>query len=468
MPPDAPAQPARSPWLVFSAVAVGNFMSTLDGSIVNVALPTLGRELVVPIARLQWMVSAYLLVISATLLTAGRLGDLLGHRRVFVGGLSVFTLGSALCGLSSSLGALVASRCLQALGATAMMAIGPAILTAVFPPGMRGRALGAIGSVVALGLTAGPPIGGAIVQALSWRWIFFVNLPVGAAGVAWALRVLPRGRAAARAGLDLPGLALFAAALGLVLLALDAFPRGGGALPLAAAGAGAAALFVVRERRAAVPVLDAVLLRSRAFSAGLAAGLLSYAAMFSQTFLTPFYLARVKGLPPGGLGLMLAAVPVALSVASPAAGWVNDRVGPRGVSLVGLATLAGGLLALSACGAEDGLPSVAARLALCGAGMGLFQAPNNAAVMGAVPRERLGSGGGLLATARNVGMAAGVAISGALFASRAGGAADVPAFLSGWALALRAGAALAIAAGLVSLVRSAPAGRGGRGGADGA
>jgi len=437
-------------------VAVGNFMSTLDGSIVNVALPTLGHELGVPIARLQWIVSAYLLVISATLLAAGRLGDLLGHRRVFVGGLSLFTLGSALCGLAPSLAPLVAARAVQALGATAMMAIGPAIITAAFPPTMRGRALGAIGSVVALGLTAGPPLGGAIVQALSWRWIFFVNLPVGAAGVAWSLRVLPRARGGERAGFDLPGAALLAASMALFLLALDASPRGGGALPLAAAGAAAAALFGARQRRAANPVLDAALLRSRAFAAGLLAGLLSYAAMFSQTFLTPFYLARVKGVPPGGLGLMLAAVPVALSISSPAAGWVNDRFGPRGVSLAGMAALAAGLAALSASGADDGLPSVALRLALCGAGMGLFQAPNNAAVMGAVPRERLGSGGGLLATARNVGMVAGVALSGSLFALRAGAAAHGPEFLSGWALALRAGAALAVLAGAVSLVRSTP------------
>ena len=393
--------PARSPWVAFSAVAIGNLMATLDGSIVNVALPTLSVELGAPVHQLEWIVSAYLIAISATLLAAGRLGDAAGHRSVYVGGLAVFTLGSALCGLSGSLGALVAARVVQALGATAMMAIGPAIVTAVFPGSMRGRALGAIGTVVALGLTLGPPLGGAILSGLSWRWIFFVNVPVGAAGIAWSLRTLP----ARRDG-----------------------------------GAGRSS-----------PVVPLRLLGNPVFAVGIAAGLLSYAAMFSQTLLTPFFLARGKGLGPGPLGLMLAAVPLALSVSSPLAGWLSDRLGGRFLPPLGMALVAGGLASLAAAGPEDGLPSIAAGLAACGFGMGLFQAPNNSAVMGAAPRDLLGSAGGLLATARNVGMAAGVSLSGSLFAWRAGPSPGVPGLLDGWAVALRAGAAIAILAGAVSL-----------------
>jgi EmrB/QacA subfamily drug resistance transporter len=427
-------------------------MATLDGSIVNVALPTLARELGAPIDRLEWIVSAYLLAISATLLAAGRLGDLVGHRPVYVGGLAVFTVGSALCGASGGLGALVAARVVQALGATAMMAIGPAIVTAVFPPERRGRALGSIGSVVALGLTAGPPIGGAILQELSWRWIFLVNVPVGVAGIAWALRTVPRGRGE-RARFDARGAALLAAALALGLLAVDELPaRGGLAAALAAGSLAAAALLAARSRRTDAPVLDASLFRSRAFSAGVGAGLLSYAAIFSQTLLTPFYLSRVKDLGPGALGLMLGAVPLALSVSSPLAGWMADRFGGRGLPACGMVLLALGLFALSAAGPDASLPSVAARLALCGFGMGLFQAPNNSWVMGSLPRARLGAGSGLLATARNVGMAVGVAVSGSLFAWRAGAGADVASFLGGYEVALRAGGAIAIAAGAVSLL----------------
>jgi EmrB/QacA subfamily drug resistance transporter len=451
--PSAAPRPARSPWIAFSAVAVGNFMATLDGSIVNVALPTLAAELRAPIDRLEWIVSAYLLAISATLLSAGRLGDLVGHRRVYVGGLAAFALGSALCGLSSGLPALVAARVVQGLGATALMAIGPAIVTDVFPPRLRGRALGSIGSVVALGLVSGPPIGGAILQALSWRWIFFVNVPVGVLGIAWALRAVPPRTSAARGRFDGAGATLLAVALACGLGAVDLAPtRGGAALALGVAAAAAALGVALRRPGAAAPILDRALFESRTFAAGIAAGFLSYAAIFSQTLLTPFYLARAKALAPGGLGLMLGAVPLAMSVSSPLAGWIADRVGGRALPAAGMALVAAGLAALSSAGADDGLPSIAARLALCGFGMGLFQAPNNAAVMGSVPRERLGSGGGVLATARNVGMAVGVAVSGSLLAWRAGDAPGLPAFLAGYALALRVGAAVAVAAGAVSLL----------------
>ncbi len=397
--PTAPSGRGASPWLAFSVVAVGTFMATLDGNIVNVALPTIGHDLAAPVGRLQWIVSGYVVAITATLLVLGRLGDRLGQRALYAGGLLVFTLGSALCGLAPGLGALVGARVFQALGASAMMAIGPAVVTAAFPPNMRGRALGAVGAVVAIGLTAGPPLGGLIVAALSWRWVFYVNLPVGLAGAAWALRTLPRG---------------------------------GG--------------------NAGGPLLDVSLFGIPVFAYGLLAGFLSYAAMFSQTLLTPFLLARVLGLAPGALGLVLVSVPVALSVASPLSGWIADRFGGRALPVVGMAVLAAALVALSFAGPDDAVASIAARLALAGLGMGLFQSPNNAAVMSALPRARLGSGGGLLATARTGGMAAGVGLAGAIVAVRAGPDAAGAGFVAGYALALRVGAVLAALAAVTSLV----------------
>jgi MFS family permease len=385
-------------------VAIGTFMATLDGNIVNVALPTIAHELGAAVARVQWVVNAYVLAITATLILVGRLADRIGHRAVYAGGLLLFTFGSALCGIAPGLGALVAARVLQALGASAMMAIGPAVVTASFPPAMRGRALGVVGTVVAIGLTAGPPLGGFIVAALSWRWVFYVNLPVGIAGAAWALRILPRGGGAA-----------------------------GG------------------------PLVDRSLFRIPVFSTGLAAGFLSYAAMFTQTLLTPFLLARVLGLPPGLLGLAMVSVPVALSVASPLSGWIADRFGGGWLPVAGMAALAAALVALSFAGPDDAVLSVAARLGLAGFGMGMFQSPNNAAVMSSLPRERLGSGGGLLATARNGGMAAGIGLAAAVVALRASPAAADAGFLSAYALSLRAGAALAVVAAGISLL--APAAR---------
>jgi EmrB/QacA subfamily drug resistance transporter len=451
---DAPATPraARSPWIGFSAVSVGTFMATLDSSIVNVALPTLRAELHASFAAVAWIVSAYLLAIAATLLTAGRLGDLLGHRRVYVGGLLLFTVGSGLCGAAPSLGALVAARVVQALGAAATMAMGPAVVTALFPPERRGRALGGTASVVALGLTFGPPLGGVIVQQLSWRWIFLVNLPVGVAGAIWAGRVLPAERPDLRASLDRPGAALLAVALAAGVSAIEGAPR---AAALAAVAVVAGALLLRRLRREEHPVVDLRLFASPVFTGGIVGGLLSYAALFNSSLLTPFFLAQVKGLGPRDLGAMLTAVPIALSVASPAAGSLADRFGPRVLCPLGALVLAAGLGSLALAGPGDGLASIAARLALCGVGMGLYQPPNNNAVMGTLPRDRLGSGGGMLATARVLGQVLGIALASALFRARGGGAlgGGTSRFLAGYATALGTGAALALAAGLVVMAR---------------
>jgi len=429
-------------------------MSTLDGSIVNVALPSIRAGFGASISGVGWIVTAYLLTVSATLLAAGRLGDILGHRRVYTGGMLLFTLGSGLCGLAGSLPVLVAARALQATGAAAMMAMGPAAVTAIFPPQQRGRALGGLSSVVAAGLTAGPPIGGLLVAHLSWRAIFYVNLPVGVAGAIWASRALPGGSEAPGARFDGRGALWLALALAAGVGAVDLAPQlGAGSMGLVAAAAAGAVLLWRRERAVPSPLLDASLFRDRVFSWGLGAGLLSYAAMFSQVLLTPFFLAEVKGLGPGAIGAMLCAVPLALSLAAPLAGWLSDRFGPRWPCLAGMGLLVAAEVSLAVARSGDSLASIFARLALAGTGMGLFQPPNNSAVMGTLPRARLGSGGGLLATSRNLGMVLGVALSGALFSLGVGneGLGD---FLAGWRLALLAGASLAVAAGLLSLARS--------------
>jgi len=391
--------PARSPWVAFSALSAGTFMATVDGSIVNVALPTMRVELQTTIGGAEWIVTAYLLCISATLLLAGRLGDRVGHRRVFTGGLLLFTLGSALCGAAPGLGALVAARAVQALGAAAMLSIGPAMITATFPPERRGQALGAVTTVVAVGLTAGPPLGGFLIQHLSWRWVFYVNLPVGIAGAVWASRVLPETAAA-------------------------------------------------RGRPA--PVLDLALFRSRNFTVGILAGLLSYAALFTATLMNPFYLAQQRGLAPQELGAMMMIVPLALSVASPVGGWLADRYPSRAVGPAGMALVGAGLAGLALLPAEASLLAFGLRQAALGLGMGLFQPPNNSAAMGSLPRERLGAGSGLLATARNLGMAGGIALAGALFHARAGSAVAGPRFQAGYRGALLAGAALAVTSALIS------------------
>jgi EmrB/QacA subfamily drug resistance transporter len=451
---------APSPWIAFSAVAVGTFMGTVDSSIVNVALPTMRAELGTTIAGAEWVVTAYLLTVSAALLSAGRLGDVAGHRRIFVAGLLLFTLGSALCGFAPGLATLVAARMVQALGASAMTAIGPAVVTAAFPPQRRGRALGAITSVVAVGLTAGPPLGGLLVQHLSWRWIFWVNLPVGVAGAIWASRSLPETAGALGARLDPGGSLLLAgcviAALGAVRVAPSSPAL---ALLLALSAAGAVAGLARRSRRIASPVLDLGLFRRPTFSVGILAGFLSYASLFTATLMNPFYLSQVMGLPPRDLGAIMVVVPLAMSLSSTPAGWLADRFPSRALGPAGMALVAAGLGGLAALGAQASILAFAVRQAALGLGMGLFQPPNNSAIMGSLPRERLGSGGGMLATARTMGMAMGIALAGALFHGSGGDAPGTAAFLGGYRAALLAGAGLAVAAGVVSALVT-PVGRG--------
>jgi EmrB/QacA subfamily drug resistance transporter len=444
-----PAGPARSPWWGFSAVSVGVFMATLDGSIVNVALPAIRGHFGASIGSVEAVVSVYLLVISAALLAAGRLGDLLGRRRVFTAGMLLFTLGSGLCGSAWSLPVLVAARAVQALGASAMMSMAPAIVTSIFPRERRGQALGAVSSVVAAGLTAGAPVGGAILSFTSWHAIFLVNLPVGVAGAAWAWRALPEEPAGKRPPFDVPGAVWLGAALATAIGVLETAPHSRRwAVALAAAAVVASILLWRAERRSSAPLVDPELLGNRTISLGLVAALLSYAAIFHQMLLSPFFLADVKGLGQMPLAATLTVVPVSLMLTSPIAGWFSDRRGPRIPQVLGGGMVAAGLAWLAIADAETPMWAVVAGLALEGAGMGLFQPPNNSAVMGALPPAKLGSGGGLLATSRNVGMVLGVATGGALFELG-----ERTSFLLGWRLALGSGAALALGAGLLALVK---------------
>ncbi len=446
-----PDASTRSPWWGFSAVAVGVFMATLDGSIVNVALPSIRGHFGASIGGVEAVVSVYLLVISATLLAAGRLGDVLGRRRVFTGGMLVFTLGSGLCGVAWSLPALVAARAVQALGAAAMMSMGPAIVTATFPRERRGQALGLVSSVVAAGLTAGAPAGGAILAFARWHGVFLVNLPVGVAGAVWAWRALPADPAPGGARFDLPGAAWLGVTLGVAIGALEAAPHATRTALALVVGAVMAAVVLWRvERRARAPLVDPALLGDRTVALGLIAALLTYAAVFHQMLLSPFFLSDVKGLGRVGLSAALTVVPLALMLTSPVSGWLSDRFGPRGPQAVGGLLLAASLAGLASADGATPMPVIVLLLALEGAGMGCFQPPNNSAVMGALPPASLGSGGGLLATARNVGMVVGVASGGALFELG-----ERVSFVAGWRLALGAGAGLALAAGLLALGKPA-------------
>lgn len=417
-------------WLVMAAVAMGVFLATIDGSIVNVALPTLVDALDTNFATIQWVVLAYLLTLATLLLAVGRLADIYGKKRIYNTGFVVFTLFSVACGLASSVYMLIAMRVFQAVGASMLLALGPAIIAEAFPPRERGKALGVSGAVVSIGIVTGPTVGGLLIENLSWHWIFFVNLPVGVVGTWMAWRFVPGFRPKGGQRFDYFGALLLLAGLLALLLALTFGQSSGFLAPRVLVLFGGAAVFLAAfafwEMRAADPMIDLRLFRSDLFTINIVTGFMSFIAISGTLLLLPFYLENMRGYSVQQVGLMLAVTPVALGITSPLSGMLSDRIGPRPVAAAGLLLLVFGYLTVSTLSATTSLMGYIARLAPVGLGMGTFQSPNNSAILGAVPRERLGVASGLLALTRTLGQTTGIAVLGAIWAAQVAAAAGGP------------------------------------------
>ena len=460
-------------------------MSTLDSSIVNVSLPSILTDFGSDLATIEWVVLAYLLTITATLLTFGRLADIAGRKRVYTIGFGVFTFGSLCCGLAASPFQLILARVVQAVGGAMIQANGLAITGAVFPKEERGRALGINGTVVATGIATGPAVGGLLVNAFGWPSIFLVNLPIGAIGIGLALLVLEERRISFPPGgsregqrFDPAGALLVSVALVTLLLGLNqGHERGWGSPPIVALLVAAAisfAAFLAVERRVAAPLIDLGLFRVRAFAAGSLAALLSFLAVSTNAFLMPFFLQLVLGYDPARAGLLLTPTPLTLAVVAPLSGWLSDRFfGARILSSIGLGVTCIALALLGGLAADAHYADVLVRLILLGVGLGLFNSPNTSAIFGAVPRERYGTAGGFVSMVRNSGQVVGVALAGAVLlaalapavgeigldALRPGGAPGVErrplvdAFMTGQRRAYFVAAALAATGVVVSLAR---------------
>jgi len=445
-------------------LVVGTFLAPLDSSIVNIALPSIAAQFGVRLSSVSWVTSAYLLTVAALLLTMGRVGDLWGLRRLYVGGLLAFGAGSLACAFSWSLPSLVGARVIQAVGASMMFAAGPAIISRTFPANRRGWALGYIALAVSAGLTAGPALGGLLVGAFGWPSIFLINVPLSVIVSALAWRLLAPD-CPGDGGFDFVGAVLAAAALVALLVGLEGVGSAGvfsAAVVGPMAGSVAlAAAFIWWERRAAEPMVDLGLFASRSFSAGIASATLAYMALFSVTFTMPFYLLRVEGVDPRLAGLLLTVTPLTMAVFAPIAGRASDRQGSRGLAAGGVAMLGAGLFVASLIGPGSPVWAVAVALFIIGAGMSVFQTPNTSAIMRDTPVLRLGVGSALISQARNVGMAVGVALAASIMGAAIGGgglpggegqlpeqAAAV--FSAGMAMALRVGAAIALASSLLA------------------
>jgi EmrB/QacA subfamily drug resistance transporter len=425
--PQAVREHRNAPWFAVGSVCVGAFMGQLDASIVTLAFPALQREFHASLAAVQWVSLAYLLALVGLLAGAGRLADAAGRKLVYLYGFVVFTVASVACGFAPSLGLLVAFRVVQAAGAAMLQANSVALVVTSVPRARMRAALGMQAAAQALGLALGPTVGGLLVGSAGWRWVFWVNVPVGCAAIVVGRYLLPRTRERApAAGFDWPGLLLLAGASAAVLLGVSG--ASGLGLPgwaigaLFAAAVAATAGLVARERRTPAPLVDLSLLRTPAVSAGLAGAMCGYLVLFGPLALVP-QLLTARGVGAAYAGLALTALPAGFALAALAA----DRILPKSLGnrrrcLLGGAIAAVSAVALSTTG-PSGLAATVPLLALLGTGLGLFVPANNTAIMAAIPRHLSATAGGMVNMTRGMGTALGIAlVTLALHESASGGA----------------------------------------------
>jgi EmrB/QacA subfamily drug resistance transporter len=409
-------------WSIFVAVGMGVFLATIDGSIVNVALPTLVRDFQTSFAVIQWVALAYMLTIATLILSMGRLGDTIGKKKIYLSGMTIFTLGSVLCGFAQTVQLLIIFRIFQASGAAMMAALGVAIVTEVFPAKERGKALGSIGGIVSIGIIAGPTLGGILIDALSWHWIFFVNLPIGVLGIIMVISKVPDFRPVGKQKFDLAGAAVLFFSVLILLMALTLGQTMGFKHPfivsLFVTWIFTFLLFIYVEVSVADPMIDLTIFRNYRFTLNLFTGFLTFVALSGITLLMPFYLENVLNYSPHQVGLFLAIIPLAAGITSPLSGMLSDRLGTRTISAVGLLLLLLGYISLTSLNESTTAWGYILRFLPVGLGIGIFQSPNNSAIMGTAPNRRLGVISGMLAITRTMGQTAGIAILGAFWAAR--------------------------------------------------
>ncbi|MHB8667094.1 MAG: MFS transporter [Burkholderiales bacterium] len=432
--------PPQRYWAI-AVVALGITMAVLDSAIANVALPTIAKDLNAGPADSIWVVNAYQLVITILMLPLASLGEVVGYRRVYRVGLVVFTLASLGCALSDSLIMLSAARVVQGIGAAAMLSVNSALVRFIYPSRLLGRGIGVNALVVAVSAAVGPTVAAGILSVASWPWLFAVNVPIGIATMA-AARMLPRTPRSGRR-FDLYSALLNALFFGLLIIAIDSVGHGGHLLYAGLAFVGAAlsgVALVMRQLPQASPLLPVDLLRIPMFSLSIATSVCSFAAQMLAYVSMPFYLQDTLARSDVATGLLMTPWPLATAVLAPIAGRLADRHSAGILGALGLVVFAAGLWLLALLPAAPSDADIIWRMALCGAGFGLFQSPNNRAIITSAPRERSGGASGMLGTARLLGQTVGAALVALMFSLVGGARATV------WALGLAAGIALLAAA----------------------
>lgn len=415
--PDGLPVPAR--YGAILTIVIGLTMAVLDGAIANVALPTIAQDLQASPASSIWIVNAYQIAIVVSLLILSFLGDMFGYRRVYQGGLALFTVTSLLCALSDSLFTLTLARVAQGFGGAALMSVNTALIRLIYPRSKLGRGMGINSFVVAVSSAAGPTIAAAILSVASWQWLFLINVPLGIISLLLALKFLPANAArGTKPKFDLPSAVMNALTFGLLITALSGFAQGH-SMPLIIAEIIALLIigwfFIRRQLRLPVPLLPVDLLRIPLFSLSIATSICSFCAQMLALVSLPFFLQSVLGRSEVETGLLLTPWPLATMVMAPLAGYLIERVHAGLLGALGLVMFAVGLFSLAMLPATPADADIIWRMVLCGAGFGLFQSPNNHTIMVSAPPQRSGGASGMLGTARLLGQSTGAALVALMF-----------------------------------------------------
>src|ERR671931_376346 len=453
--------PENRKWWTLGAVAFGLFMIMLDNTVVNVALPSIQRDLGISVSELEWIVNGYALTFAVLMLTGGKLADLLGRRLIFIAGLAIFTAASLACGLAGSAGMLIGARVVQGVGAALMNPATLSIITATFPPRQRGTAIGIWAGVSALALAIGPLVGGLLTQDIHWSWIFFINIPVGVAGVLAARIFIDETKDTSREQrLDMPG--LLSSAIGLFALTLALIETNdhswGSTLVLSLFGLAAVALaaFVLLELHQRIPMLDLTLFRERQFAGANTVMFLVGLAMFGIFFYNSLFLQRVLHYGAIKTGATFLPMTVLIMLVAPVAGKISDRVGPRWLMGAGMTLLTASLLLFGTLDGNSSWWNILPGLLFGGFGMAITMAPTTAAAMGSVPVDKAGVGSAVINSMRQVAGSLGIAVMGALVATTVSVTPFNPAFpnqfVGGYHRALHVGAIILLAGVLVAVV----------------
>jgi EmrB/QacA subfamily drug resistance transporter len=410
-------------WLVLLTVSIGSFMSGLASSMINISFPRLVKVFETEYSVVLWVTVIFLLVSTGLMPILGRIGDIFGRKRVYIWGLILFIVGLTLCSISQSMLQLILFRIVQAVGSAIIMALSFAIVTATFPDKERGKALGILTALMLAGPLVGPVLGGLLLDTLDWRSLFYLIIPVGIAGLVMAWMFLKEQRTPGiSAKLDLWGAGSFFAALVCLLLFLNLGGRLGFSSPpvliLATSAVVFMILFVIQEKGIMHPMVDLNLFKNWSFTGGNITRGIQSIGLIGFIFLMPFYLIDGLGYSALETGFVYAIAPLLTVVIVPITGWLSDKIGSRILSTIGMVLMSLGLFLFSGFNAESRLGDIIPSFVVLGIGMGLFSSPNTSLIMGAAPKDRLGTASALMNTVGQIGMSSGMAAFGVIFTSR--------------------------------------------------